>query len=325
MKLTRRSFTLALGAGILARPSIVRAAAEPLTIGFVPGNAIYWDLDVAVEKGFFRDAGFEAQISVMQSSPHSVQQAITGAYQIAASQPEPFVAAVMRGADRLGAIAAPMNRADWCLNVQKDITKLSDLKGKLIGVSALRNSEVWLTNLLLEKAGLKKGDVDFLVVGTSPQKVAALLKGSIAASILFQPSAELAIREGFPALARYGDLRPYPSILYAVNKDWAAKNDNGKQAAGAIRKAHEWLWDPANRAEAIAILMKATKREQPIAEIVYDQYFVTGKIYSPTGSVETDGLATALADMAEDGEILKAPAPPPARFLLERELGGMWS
>ena len=325
MKLTRRAFTVALAAGAIARPSIVRAAGEPLTVGFVPANAIYWDLHIAIEKGYFSSAGFDPQPNVMQSSPHSIQQAIAGTYQIAASQPEPFVAAVSRGADRLAAIAAPMNRADWYLNVQKDITQISGLKGKIIGVSALRNSEIWLTNLLLEKGGLKKGDVDFLVVGTSPQKVAALHKGSIAGSVLFQPSAQLAVSLGFPAVAWYDGLRPYPSILYVVNKDWAAKNENDVRAATAIAKAHDWLWNPANKAEAIAILMKSTKRDQAIIETVYDEYFVSRKIYSRTGSVEVAGLTSALHDMAEDGEIVKAPAPVAARFLLERELGGMWS
>lgn len=325
MTLTRRAFTVALAAGTLARPAIVRAAGEPLTCGFVPGNSLYWDIDVAMEKGFFREAGFEPQIGIMQNSPHSIQQALAGAFQIAGSQPETLAAAVTRGADQLRAIAAPMNRADWCLNVQKDITKITDLKGKVIGVSTLRSSEVWLTNVLLEKGGLKKGEVDYLVVGTSAQKLAAMQKGSIAGSILFQPTAELAIRTGFPALARYGDLRLYPAILYVVDKNWAAKNEAGKRAAGAILKAHRWLWDPANKAEAVAILVKISKREQPVVETIYDNYFVTDKVYSPTGAVETDGLAKALADMAEDGDIIKAPAPPPTRFLLDHELGGMWN
>jgi ABC-type nitrate/sulfonate/bicarbonate transport system substrate-binding protein len=326
MKLTRRAFTAALAAGALARPAIVRAAAgEPLTCGYVPGNSLYWDIDVAIEKGFFREAGFEPQIGVMQSSPHSIQQALAGAFQIAGSQPETFAAAVTRGADQLRAMAAPMNRADWCLNVQKDITKITDLKGKVIGVSTLRSSEVWLTNVLLEKGGLKKGDVNYLVVGTSAQKLAAMQKGSIAGSILFQPTAELAIRTGFPAVARYGDLRAYPAILYIVDKNWAAKTDAGKRAAGALLKAHQWLYDPANKQEAVAILVKISKREPAVVETIYDQYFVSGKIYSPTGAVEVDGLAKALADMAEDGDIIKPPAPPATRFLLDHDLGGMWN
>jgi hypothetical protein len=31
---------------------------EKLVISYVPGEAIYWDIDVAIEKGFFKDEGF---------------------------------------------------------------------------------------------------------------------------------------------------------------------------------------------------------------------------------------------------------------------------
>ena len=322
--LTRRRLigSAAAGAATIACPSILRAQAK-LVIGYVPANSVYWDLDVAIEKEFFLDAGFEAEANRMQSSPFSIQQAITGAYHIAASQPEPFVAAVERGASNLGAIAAPMNRADWYLNAQGDVKSLADLKGKLIGVSALRNSEVWLTVQLLEKAGLKKGDYDFLVVGVTPQKMAALKKGSIAATILFQPTAELAVREGFPALASYASLRAYPQLVYVVNKQWAATDRAGERAAAVIRRAHDWLWDPGNKSEALDILNKYVKQPKPVLEKVYDDYFVTQKSYSRTAEIEISGLNNALADMAEDGEIVKKPAPPASKFLLDKALGGM--
>lgn len=326
MKLTRRKLIgTATASAVLgiACPAILRAQAAKMVVGYVPVNAAYWNLDVAIEKGFFKEAGFEAEANRIQSSPFSIQQAITGAYQIAASQPEPFVAAVQRGANNLGAIAAPMNRADWYLNAQKDVKTIADLKGKVIGVSALRNSEVWLTEQLLSKAGLKKGDYDFLVVGITPQKIAALSKGSIAATILFQPTATLAEQRGFHSLASYGDLRTYPPILFVVNKEWAAKDNQGKRAAGAIRKAHEWLWNPANKAEAVTILGKYTKQPETVLNKVYEDYFVTQKIYSRTGEIERSGLTNVLRDMAEDGEILKEPAPPASKFLLDSSLGGM--
>jgi ABC-type nitrate/sulfonate/bicarbonate transport system substrate-binding protein len=326
MALTRRRFmttAAAAATAALARPALAQGA-QKIVIGFVPGNSIYWDIDVAIEKGFFREAGFDPEISVVQSSPHSIQQAIIGSYQIAVGQPETFVAAVEKGGTVLGAMAAPMNRADWALNVQPDIKSITDLKGKVIGISAVRNGEVWLTTQLLEKAGLKKGDYDYKVVGVSPQKVAALKSGSIAATILFQPSAELAIKEGFPALARYGTLRAHPPILYVLNKEWAAKDASGKRAAQVIRKAHDWLWNPANKAEALAILMKVTKREKDIVEKVYAEYFVDLKIYSRTGEIELAGLNTALKDMAADG-LVSSPAPPATKYVLDKSLGGMWS
>src|SRR5712691_8460703 len=153
MALTRRNFittAAAAATAAVARPAIAQGA-QKIVIGFVPGNSIYWDIDVAIEKGFFREAGFDPETSVVQSSPHSIQQAIIGAYQIAVGQPETFVAAVEKGGTVLGAMAAPMNRADWALNALPDIKSLKDLKGKVIGVSAVRNGEVWLTTQLLEK------------------------------------------------------------------------------------------------------------------------------------------------------------------------------
>jgi ABC-type nitrate/sulfonate/bicarbonate transport system substrate-binding protein len=156
----------------LARPV---AAAESLIFGCVPANSVHWIAGAAVEQGFFKNVGFDAEIGVIQSSPRSMQMLITGAYQISSTQPESAIAAIERGASMLAAIAAPMNRADWVLAGAKGIRSLADLKGMVIGVSSLRISEVWLTTQLLERAGLKKDEVSFIGVGTSPLKITAPL------------------------------------------------------------------------------------------------------------------------------------------------------
>ncbi len=328
MKLTRRAFVAgtavsAAAATIVARPEILRAA-EPLNVGYVPGNAVHWIQSVCIEKGFYTEVGFEAAVQVMQNSPQSIQMAITGAYQVATSQPETFVAAVMRGAENLGAVSAPMNRADWLLNGAKGITKLAEIKGKVIGVSSLRTSEVWLTTQLLEKHGLKKDDFSFIQAGTSPLKVTALLKGSIDAAVLFRPSADLAISQGLAALASYGELRAYPPIVYVLNKEWAAKGDAGKRVAQAISKGHRWMWDVNNKAESIAILAKYSKQQTSLLEAVYADYFVKSKLYSKDGALDLGGLSNALADMAEDGAVFTT-APPASKFVLSRDLGGLFA
>jgi len=133
---TRRRFLAGAAASLaLARPAIVRAA-EPLVVCFVPANSIHWIQDVAIDKGFYRDVGFEPQVAILQSSPQSIQGAISGAYHIATSQPEPFVAAVEHGAVNLAAQSAPMNRADWALTGSPSVRSLDDLKGKEVGVVA---------------------------------------------------------------------------------------------------------------------------------------------------------------------------------------------
>ena len=248
MNLTRRTFVGAAAAAttLIAKPAILFAA-EPLVVGYVPGNAIHWIQSVCLEKGFYKEAGFDAKGATMQNSPQAMQSLISGGYQLATTQPEPLAAAWAHGAKNVAAIAAPMNAADWILSGKKGVNKLTDLKGQVIGVSSLRTSEVWLTTRLLEKAGLKKGEFNFIQSGVSPLKVAALLKGSIGAAVLFRPSADVAETQGLAGLAKYADLRAYPPILYCVNRDWAAKGNAGKRAAAAIKKGHEWMWDPNNK------------------------------------------------------------------------------
>ncbi len=323
MRLTRRGFTLAtLGvtAG-LARPAILRAA-EPLTMGYIPANAIHWVGDVVLEKGFLKEEGFQAQGAVFQSAPQAIQQLIAGGYQVASAQPEPLVAAVERGAS-IGAFTAPANRPDWTLNVQHGVNSLTDLKGKTIGISALNSSEVWLTNVLMEQAGLHKGDFSYITAGTSPLKVTALERGALAAVVLFQPTAELARRAGFRAVARYAGLRKYPSILYAMSREWAARGDAGQRVSRAFAKGQQWLWDPDNKAEAIAILAKYTKRETDICAAVYEQYFVTDKLYSRHGEIDMTGFTQAISDMAAATDFIAVPPPPATKFVLEANLGGI--
>ena len=321
MNVTRRAFAAGLGAAGLARPAIVRAG-EPLVVGYVPANALHWVQSVAIEKRFYGDAGFDAQVAVMQNSPHSIQMAITGGFQIAATQPEPFVAAVERGATMLGAVSAPMNSADWGLIGSSAVRTLADLKGQVVGVSSLHTSESWLTTKLLAGQGLHPGDVSFLQVGTSPAKIAALQKDAIGAAVLFQPLVEVASRQGLPVLARYAGIRAYPTSLYVLNRTWASPGDAGRRVAQAIQRSHAWLWDPANKAEAIRILAKYAKTDETALAAVYDEYFVIDKIYGRDGAIELAGLQRALDDMAEDGEVFKV-APPARRFVLDPSLGAL--
>ncbi len=107
-----------------------------------------------------------------------------------------------------------------------------------------------------------------------------------------------------------------------MNREWATKNENGVRASRAIQKAHAWLWDRNNMAEAIAILEKHSKQPKDICEKVYRSYFIDGEMYSKTGAVDVSGLQTVLNDMAADGQVFTK-APEARKFLLEKQYGGL--
>jgi ABC-type nitrate/sulfonate/bicarbonate transport system substrate-binding protein len=299
------------------------ASPEKLVISYVPGNAIYWDIDIAIEKGFFKDEGFAPEVVIFQSSPQSIQLLIAGEVQLAGAQPEALLAAVVHGSKGFAVISSPAERADWFLVGRPEIKTLADLKGKFFGTGGLQLGENWWTFKALAKGGLAPADVSMLVVGTSAQKFAALQRGSIAFTVLFQPTAQVAVAEGMNVLYRFSDGEAFPSILYSVAATWAQQNDHGRRLARALKRAHEWLYDPANRDQAITILQKYTKREPSQLTPIYDLYVAKDAILSRDGAVIVADVDKVIAQMAENGAIPKGTIVSPDRYLLAKELGGL--
>jgi len=300
------------------------AELEKLVITFIPSNSIYWDIDTAIDQGFFKAEGFDAQVLANQSSPQSMQMLIAGDVQAAIAQPDPVMAAIEKGAKDIGIIAAPGKEPDWFLVGRKGVKGFADLKGQTLGFSALRVGEFYLTRNMLKAHGVGPNDFSAIQVGPTPAKYAALQKGSIAAGVLFQPIATLAAENGFPVLARFAQQRKgYPAIVYLVNRKWAATNDNGKRFTKALIRAHKWLYDPANKDEAIKILQKVTKRDPATIAKVYELYFVTDKLYSRTGALNVRDMEKTVRLIAENTGLPKDKIPRPAQYLIPKADGGL--
>jgi NitT/TauT family transport system substrate-binding protein len=297
-----------------------RAAPEKLSISVAVGNAIYWDVYAAVERGFFKEEGFAPEYVSMQSSTNSTQNLIAGAVDLQGGSPEPVVDAVERGAE-IGILAAASRRSSGILNVRPDIRTVADLKGKTIGVSALRGGELWELRKLLAANGLGPKDYEVIQIGVSPAKYAALQRGSISAAILLQPSALLAESNGLPGLLSFWSIESYAYPVYAVGRAWAHADNHGARAARAIVKGQQWLNDPANRAAAVAILQKTTKRDQAIADATYQQMIAADHFFVSDGKVELAGIGRLLAAMKEDGDVKGSPDP--RKFMIAPEDGGL--
>jgi NitT/TauT family transport system substrate-binding protein len=299
-------------------------ALEPLAMSYLPGNAIAWDLDVAMDKGFFKAEGFEGKPVVFQNAPQSAQMLITGEVQLGTGQLDPFLLAFRSGARDIAVIAAPADRPDWFINVRPEIKSIADLKGKFVATAALQVGETWLAAKWLGEQGFKQQDISFLVVGTSALKFAALQRGSVAAAIMFQPLAMEAQLGGYTTVYRFLDGKPLPPVLYVVNRQWAAQKDHGKRLSRAIAQSHKWLLDPGNREEAIAILQKYTKRESAVTNAVYDLFIGKDRLYTADAAVDTAGVETEIALMIEKGVLPAGTTIAPRDYMLPRELGGLY-
>jgi NitT/TauT family transport system substrate-binding protein len=295
---------------------------EPLILTYIRPNADYWDITVAIEKGFFADEGFKPEYVANAGSVQSTQLLLTQSVQLAVAQPESLISAIGRGSKDLAAIAAPMRRVDWMLVGHKGMKSIAELKGKTIGFSGLRVTEFWLTQDILQQQGLPVSAYDGVQIGTSVAKYAALSNGSIAAAILFQPLASQAVHAGYSRLYDLGKHQDFIPGVYVVSRRWAAENDHGKRLTKALEKAHAWLYDPKNKAEAIAILKKASQSSDAALEEVYNLYFVDPQWYTKGCEIDTAAMSTALKTLVKHNELAPGQIPELRDIFLPVDLGG---
>ena len=220
-------------------------------------------------------------------------------------------------------ISAPLNAPDWYLVGNKTTSSASDLKGKTVGLSALKVTEAWMTRDWLQTKGLTKADWTAIQVGTSPQKFAALTNGSIAAAPLLQPTALAAVENsGFHLLADYSkifsDIVP---VVHVTSKSWAEQNDHGKRMSRLIQKAHSWLCDPANKAEGVKLLAVPSHQTEALIGKVWDIYCL-GKAPFASAAVSIPGVEKVVQNMLADGELAKPETP--SEFMLPQKDGGLW-
>jgi len=317
----------ALGVALVLAATVQAAdKPTPLVMAYVAADSNYWDIDAAIARGFFSDEGFAPEPAIFQSSRQAVQLLISRGADLAAVEPEALMAAVLRGASDLGALGQAQQAPDWLLVARPEIKDWSDLKGKIIGFSALRSLEFFLTKQLLTDRGLGANDWNAIPVGAGSAKRAALEKGSIAASVLFQPSALRALgdKSGLHALARYSDIGHYPPTVFTVRRSWAAADGKGLRLSRALERAHRWLYDSANHDAALTIVEKYTKCDAAMAQTLYDQYFAGELLYTDDDAIDLAGLSRESELLVANGAAPKDRDLNPRQFVIARENGGRW-
>jgi ABC-type nitrate/sulfonate/bicarbonate transport system substrate-binding protein len=134
------------------------------------------------------------------------------------------------------------------------------------------------------------------------------MEGRIAATMVSSPSEVLPESKGH---YRLGDTTAsfgaYQTSVGAARRSWAAKN--GEQLVAFIRAyaaAIDWLYDPANREEAVSIYMKHLPNvPRPVAQKSYDVMFAGNEGFQKKAKLDLEGCRTVLKLRSEFARPLK--------------------
>jgi len=294
--------TLRALAGWLALGCIAFSAsafgADKIVWGHINATAFYWDMYAAVDQGFMAAQKIEVEPVRIDAASQSIQMVLTGAVDILSSNTELALKAIDKGAD-LVIIGNEAARVPWSLMARPEIKSIGDLKGKIIGVTQLQDASTTMTQLLLQKGGLKPGDYEMIQVGGTPTRYAALVRGAVQATVLAQPQDFVAADAGMRKLGGVQDAFEGPAIVFVARKSWAQKNPElvTRFLRGAL-EGMRWLNDPKNRNDAIRLLAKRINATEDHARATYDMY-IQQKVISPDGALPMAHIKNYLALSSE--------------------------
>ncbi len=275
----------------------------------------YWPSIVAQTKGFFERRRLQVEVTITPRIPDSARALAAGSHQTASIIPDTVLLAVAQGAP-VALVGIECDRAAYRLAVQPTITSFADLRGKTFAVGAINDVTAGMLIRTLRLNGLAPGEYDLVSVGSTPERYAALVSGQVAGVLLTHPMDFRAEREGFRMLANLAEiLPPYAFAGLLVNREWAqGQREVAVRWLAALLDSVRWLYDPANRDEAMAILAEATRTSEADAQATYAAVVEQERAYPPELRA-TRPHVEALVDLMREVGTAPEPLPDLDRFL----------
>ncbi len=176
--------------------------------------------------------GIDAQIIDLGSTVGPFRTLVAGDVDVLVDTDAPGISLVMQGND-LRMIAAADRSSDYVLLSTKDIKKPSDLIGKKVGTQGPASASQTLAKAALKHAGIDTSKVNFVQVGGTSARIAAMVSGQIQAGAAHAPDAYNAQdQSGLNILLPMASVLPtYEFHILWTKQSWLNANPNLAQIA----------------------------------------------------------------------------------------------
>lgn len=304
----QRGVAIAFAVSILAVVSGHPArAAEPLSFGITSTTAFSLAHYIAAEKQYYAGANLRVDTIVVGAAAGVLHQLAAGSLNVAQAATDQSLRAILRGAP-VRIVAGAAANAPFRLIAARSIGSFGGLKGKTISVGGTTDVTLYFLRVMARRNGLADRDYDLIYGGGTPNRFAQLAAGAVAAAILTNPVDFAAIEQGFSNLGSVTNYLPnWAQNNILVDSRWAAQHRAAVVALLRARiRATRFFYDPANRDEVIAILVKATRTTPRVAAATYDLYSALGVI-ARDAALSLDGIAANFDALIALGDITTPP------------------
>src|SRR5215467_7521894 len=265
------------------------AASYPGIAGY---NIPFW---VALDGGEFKKVGLEVDPVLISGGSKSMQALLAGGLDFAHTSGGVSVQAALSGADVI-IIGTGSNSMSAGVIAAKEIKSYQDLRGKRIGIASFGgNNDIGL-RYAFKKNGINPDkDVTFLQIGGERNRLTALERGGISATIMSPPGLFVAESQGY---SRLGDLNAmgmrYPELsIVARKRDLKDRRDVIRKYLRAYVDAVHAM--KSNRDMTVRVIEKYIHVGSKTEAVKTYDYFV--RSISDTVRTERDGITEFLATL----------------------------
>lgn len=232
-----------------------KAASSDVSMAFCTWTG-YAPMFIAQQEGYFKDAGINMNIQVIEDESTYTSLITQGSMQFLATAQDPNIKMFANGApSRYVLMMDASNGADG-LVAGADIQTLDDLAGKSVALDKSASSYYFFLKALEQGSSLTEKDINVIDMGDTTEAGLAFMSGNVDAAIMWEPELSEALEavDGAHALVTSADVPGTIMDSLVVNAKYAEENPEVVAAvAEAWYKAIDFMKEnPAKAYEDMA-------------------------------------------------------------------------
>jgi NitT/TauT family transport system substrate-binding protein len=255
----------------------IRIGISAASLGFLPTV-------LAEKKGFYSKHGINSE-HVMIPCAIATNALLSGDLDYAVCT-GPGIAGAIKGLP-IKLVMTTQDKLGYLLLVKPEVQKITDLRGKTIGISTF-GSQLYLTSVtLFRQAGMEPGkDVNLLPGGDNTARLAAIDAGKVDAAFVSSPADIFGAKRGYKVLLWTRDRVPLTqNAMVVTDKSLKQSPEQVKRTIKGTIEALQFIRD--HQEESVGIASKWLKLDLATTRAAFDNYL---PCYSADGGLSDQAL-----------------------------------
>jgi sulfonate transport system substrate-binding protein len=208
----------AAGSTAVAQPQM-----EKLRVAYTVIAPTQLNVWTAKELGYYTKHGLDVDLVLLVGAPLAVMALVSGEAPLVHTGASAVITSNLAGSGAV-LIAGAVNRFPYVLFVTDQIKRVEDLRGKRFGVSRIGSADNAAALTVLDRYGIKEGDITYVQAGNIPERLAAMSANVLQATLLQAPETLKAKEIGLRALLDFTKLDiEWQQNGVAVTRDYIKK------------------------------------------------------------------------------------------------------